>query len=156
MQLSRNTKSGYLAAIIGSLIGAVPLLYLGGYLGLGYVHNFMPNAELDGIFPPLIGQFLGWWIGEVVGCWLALRWQNHRKINKTVKLLAMLTPIGIILWVVIYILVFNLIGTNLSDLEIVKLQTQLRPISVGLTIVVLAWLARFLTKPLPRHRHSYE
>ncbi|MBE9007890.1 hypothetical protein IQ259_23210 [Fortiea sp. LEGE XX443] len=156
MQASKNNKSGYLAAIIGSLIGAIPLLYLGGYLGMAYLNNFMPNAELEGIFPPLIGQFLGWWIGEVLGCWLALRWQNYRKVNKTAKLLAMLTPIGIILWVVISIFAFQLLNRSLSDLEIVQLQNQLRPISVCLLIIALAWLARFLTKPQPRHRHTYE
>ncbi|MCC5637905.1 hypothetical protein LC593_19100 [Nostoc sp. CHAB 5844] len=156
MQLSKNNKSGYLAAITGSFIGAVSLLYLGGHLGMFYVKNFMPNAELEGIFPPLVGQFLGWWIGEVLGCWLALRWQNYRKINKTVKLLAMLTPIGIILWVVIFMFVFQLLNRSLSDLEIVQLQNQVRPISVGLLIIALAWLSRFLTKPLPSHRHTYE
>lgn len=156
MQLSRNNKSGYLAAIIGSLIGAVSLLYLGGYLGMFYLKTFMPNAELEGIFPPLIGQFLGWWIGEVLGCWLALRWQNYRKVNKTAKLLAILTPIGIILWVVVSIFAFQLLNRSLSDVEIVQLQNQVRPISVGLLIIALAWLARFFTKPLPPHQHTYE
>jgi hypothetical protein len=156
MQTSRNNNSGYLAAIIGSLIGAISLLYLGGYLGMIYVRNFMPNAELEGIIPPLAGQFLGWWIGEVFGCWLALRWQNYRKANQTAKLLAMLTPIGIFSWVVIFIFAFQLLNRTLSDLEIVQLQNTVRPISVGLLIIALAWLARFLTKPQPRHRHSYD
>lgn len=156
MQLSRNNKSGYLAAVVGSFIGAVTLLYLGGYLGMVYLNNFMPNAELEGIFPPLIGQFFGWWIGEVFGCWLALRWQNHKKVNQTTKLLAMLTPIGIILWAVIFIFAFQLLNRHLSDLEILQLQNQVRPISVSLLIIALAWLARFFTKPQPRHRHTYE
>ncbi|MBD2495668.1 hypothetical protein [Nostoc sp. FACHB-280] len=156
MQLSKNNKSGYLAAIIGSVIGAVPLLYLGGYLGREYVIKFMPNAELDGIIPPLMGQFLGWWIGEVLGCWIALRWQNYRKVNKTVKLLAILTPIGIIIWVVAFLFAFQFLNRSFSDLEILQLQNQIRPISVGLWIIALAWLARFLTKPLPRDRYTYE
>ncbi|BBD59247.1 hypothetical protein NIES2109_20300 [Nostoc sp. HK-01] len=156
MQLSRNNANGYLAAIIGSLIGAVALLYLGGYLGRIYVIKFMPNAELEGLIPPVIGQFIGWWIGEVIGCWLALRWQNHRKVNKTVKLLAILTPIGIILWLVAFIFISQLLNSYFSDLEMLLLQNQIRPISVGLLIMVLAWLARFLTKPQPPHPHTYE
>ncbi|MDZ8187011.1 MAG: hypothetical protein RMX96_19455 [Nostoc sp. ChiSLP02] len=31
----------------------------------------MANAELEGVIPPFIGYFVGWWIGEVVDCWLA-------------------------------------------------------------------------------------
>lgn len=156
MQLSRNNKSGYLAAIIGSLIGAIALLHLGGYLGMTYVNNFMPSAELDGLIPPLIGQFLGWWVGEVIGCWLALRWQNYRKVNQTAKLLAMLTPIGIICWMLFYLFLFQWVNSNFGDSMFIKLHNQLRLISVGITIIASAWLARFMTKPLPRHRHSYE
>ncbi|MBU7586384.1 MAG: hypothetical protein KAF91_26570 [Nostoc sp. TH1S01] len=151
MQLSRNKKTGYLTAIIGSLIGAVSLLYLGGYLGRIYVITFMPNAELEGLIPPAIGQFIGWWIGEVFGCWLALRWQNHRRVSKTVRLLGILTPLGIILWLVAFIFASQLLNRHFSDLEIVQLQNQIRPISVGLWIIALAWLARFLTKPLSPH-----
>ncbi|MBD2450597.1 hypothetical protein H6G76_26395 [Nostoc sp. FACHB-152] len=156
MQLSRNNKSGYLAAIIGSLIGAVVLLYVGGYLGMIYVNNFMPNAELDGIVPPLIGQFLGWWVGEVLGCLVVLRWLNYRKVNQTVKLLAMLTPIAIICWMLFSLFIFQWVNSNFGDSMFIKLHNQFRPISVGITIIASAWLARYMTKPRPRHRHSYE
>lgn len=147
MTLPRNRKTGYFAAIMGSLIGAVLLLNIGGYLGMSYVENFMPNAELDDVIPALVGQFIGWWTGEILGCWLSLQWQNHQDAKKTVICLAILTPLGITIWAVSYLFLFNWASDHWSSVQVDRLHNQLRPISVIFTIIVLAFLARFRTKP---------
>jgi hypothetical protein len=149
MVFYRYTKSGYFAAIIGSLIGAITLIFLGAYLGGLYTKYFMPNASLDGLLPPIFGSFIGWWIGEVLGCWLALHWLGYRKAKKTAIHLAILTPCGIVTWIVFSVQVLTRISNYYPDF-----QRYLMPLSVSLTIIFLAWLARFNTKPLSPHKHN--
>ncbi|BAY38605.1 hypothetical protein NIES2111_29530 [Nostoc sp. NIES-2111] len=149
MILHRSTKSGYLAAIIGSLIGAIALIFLGAYLGGLYAKYFMPNASLDGLLPPIFGSFIGWWVGEVLGCWLALHWLGYRKAKKTAIHLAMITPCGIITWLVFSIQVSTRIENYYPDF-----QRYLMPLSVSFTTIILAWLARFNTKPLSPRQNN--
>jgi hypothetical protein len=145
MSLEKSKQGGYIAAGFGSLIGAVTLVSLGTYLGVNYSKIFMPNAELEGLFPILLGVFLGWWIGEVMGCWLALRWRGYRKPKKTAILLTSLTPFGIILWMVIHPIFSNLFRSGLDDLEFSVIDKKIRIITASLTSIGLALLARYLT-----------
>ena len=149
MILHKNRKGGYLAAIIGSLIGAIPLIYLGAYLGVLYVKYFMPNASLDGLLPPIFGSFIGWWIGSVIGCWFALHRLGYRRAKKTAIHLAVLTPIGIFICIFLSIRISIWLNRYFTDLQMVQVQKYLTPLSAGITIIVLASLARFNTRPLP-------
>ncbi|MBD2728550.1 hypothetical protein H6G96_20065 [Nostoc sp. FACHB-892] len=155
MSLQRNWWDGYLTAALGGLTGAVALLNLGGYLGIVYAKKFMPNAELEGVIPPFIGQVSGWWIGEVLGCWVALRLRRHSRANKTATMLAILTPFGIFFWLLFHIVFLNWIRGGIDDLEFAQLNNKLRPITVCFIAIALAGIARFLTKPLPpTHREN--
>jgi len=142
---SRNHENGYLAAALGGATGAVALMILGQHLGIAYVRKFMPNAELEGIFPPLIGMFTGWWLGSVLGCWLCLLWGHYLGAKRTATLLLVLTPIGIVCWLFTYVGFLNWVSGTLSDLEVVQLPERLRVISIGFMVIALPLVARFLT-----------
>jgi uncharacterized membrane protein YeaQ/YmgE (transglycosylase-associated protein family) len=149
MAQNTNRQNGYLAAVVGGLIGAVALMNLGIYLGIAYVKNFMPNAELEGVIPPFIGYVAGWWIGEVVGCWLALRWRHHRKAGKTALVLAIVTPLGIIFCFVVYSAIFNWLSGTVNGLQFAHLYEIIRSLTAAGFAIPLAWIARFWTKPYP-------
>ena len=70
-------KRGYLETAIGSLVGGVAGAIAGFVLGILYVDAFMPNAELEGIIPPLFGTLGGIALGIGVGVWGALRLRKH-------------------------------------------------------------------------------
>ncbi len=142
---SRNHQHGYLAAASGGAIGAVVLMILGHHLGIAYVKMFMPNAELEGIIPPLIGAFIGWWLGSVLGCWLCLLWGRYQGAKRTATLLLVITPLGIIGWMFAYVSFLNWSSGTMTDLEVVQLQVRLRLISIGFMVVALPLMARFLT-----------
>jgi hypothetical protein len=147
MSLHQYKKNGYLAAGIGSLIGAALLMYPGHFLGVGYVKMFMPNATLDGIFPPFIGFIFGWWVGEVLGCWLALGLLNYRSAVRTAKLLAMLTPVGIFFWVLFYAFLVGWISSNFHQLDLLsQLMYIIMPITISFFALALAIYARFLAQ----------
>lgn len=147
MSLYQYKKNGYLAASIGSLIGAALLMYPGHFLGIGYVKMFMPNATLDGIFPPFIGFIFGWWVGEVLGCWLALGLLGYRSAVRTAKLLAMLTPVGIFFWVLSHAFLISWIGSNFNQLDsLSQLMYIIMPITISLFVLALAMYARYLAQ----------
>ncbi|MFS0518948.1 hypothetical protein ACEYW6_30230 [Nostoc sp. UIC 10607] len=149
MAQNTNRQNGYLAAVAGGAIGAVVLMNLGVYLGIAYVKNFMPNAELEGLIPPFIGYFVGWWIGEVAGCWLALRWRNYRRAGKTALVLAIVTPLGIIFCFGFYSAVLNWVRGEVNELQFAHLYEIIRSLTAAGFAIPLAWLARFWTKPHP-------
>jgi hypothetical protein len=120
-------------------------MFLGQHLGIAYVIKFMPNAELEGIIPPLIGAFIGWWLGSVLGCWLCLLWGRYQRAKRTAILLLVLTPLGILCWMFTYVAFLNWVSGTLSDLEVVQLQERLRAISIGFLVIALPLVARFLT-----------
>lgn len=145
MSLEKGKQGGYIAAAFGSLIGSITLGALGVYLGTNYTKFFMPNAGLEGLLPVLLGVFLGWWIGEVMGCCLALRWLHYRKPKQTTKLLTVLTPFGIFLWMFISPIISNLFRGDLSDIQFLPIDNKIRMITASLTSISLALLARYLT-----------
>ncbi|MBW4565891.1 MAG: hypothetical protein KME32_33375 [Mojavia pulchra JT2-VF2] len=153
MTLHKNQGNGYLAAIAGGVIGAVALMNLGVYLGITYVKNLMPNAELEGVIPPSIGYFVGWWIGAVFGCWLVLRWRKYRRATKTAQVLAILAPLGIIVSLGVYSTILNLVRSG-SSIQIALLYEIVRSITVAGFTIPLVWLARFLSKPRTPYSHQ--
>ena len=142
---SRNHQHGYLAAALGGAIGAVALMILGQHLGIAYVKMFMPNAELEGIIPPLIGAFIGWWLGSALGCWVCLLGGRYQQAKRTATLLLVLTPLGIVCWMFAYVSFLNWFSGTMTDLEVVQLQERLRLISIGFMVIALPLVARFLT-----------
>ncbi|MBD2296810.1 hypothetical protein H6G06_25850 [Anabaena sphaerica FACHB-251] len=147
MSLQQYKKNGYLAAGIGSVIGAALLIYPGHFLGIGYVKMFMPNATLDGLFPPFIGFIFGWWFGEVLGCWLTLRLLRYRRAARTAKLLAMMTPVGIFFWMLFYGIAINWIAMVFSQsISLVNLRYITMPLTIAFVAIALALKARYLAQ----------
>lgn len=147
MSLHQYKKNGYLAAGIDSLIGAALLMYPGHFLGVGYVKMLMPNPTLDGFIPPFIGLIFGWWIGEVVGCWLALGLLRYRSAARTAKLLAMLTPVGIFFWVLSHVFLVSWIRSNFNQLDLLsQLMYIIMPITICFSAITLAVYARYLAQ----------
>ena len=137
---SRNHQHGYLAAALGGAIGGVTLIILGWHLGIAYVKMFMPNAELEGIIPPLIGAFIGWWLGSVLGCWLCLLWGRYQQAKRTAILLLVLIPLGILCW----LFILNWL-TVIGEAQVLQIQSKLTQITIGFTVIALPLVARFLT-----------
>lgn len=91
----RRDKGGYLAAVLGSLLGACLLGGGGLLLGLLYVRLFTPHAELGALIPILIGLYAGLLSGTVVGCWWLLRHNNHSCPARTALACGALTLLGL-------------------------------------------------------------
>ena len=144
----QKSQNGYFAAGLGALVGAVALRGLGMYLGISYVKKFMPNAELEAFIPLAIFHFVGWWVGEVLGCWLGLRLRHHRGAGETATLVVGLAPFAIVFWLIFYPIFLNWVRASVSELEFAQLYEQLSLITVSFLSIALALLARFLTKPL--------
>ena len=138
---SRNHQHGYFAAALGGAIGAVALMILGRHLGIAYVQMFMPNAELEGIIPPLIGAFIGWWLGSALGCWLCLLSGRYQGAKRTATLLLVLTPLGILCW----LFTLNWLRSVIGEAEVLQIQTKLTQITIGFMVIALPLVARFLT-----------
>jgi len=136
---SRNRQGGYLAATLGGAVVGIALATLSFYLGRMYVIKFMPNAELEGILPPLFGGLAGYWGGVVLGCWLGLRLGGYSNSRRTAIYLAWLTPITI---VILWVISMGLIG------ELVRVVGDQRAINLVRSfdmavLLVLPLLARF-------------
>lgn len=146
MPFPLNRHNGYLAAIVGSLLVAGIFIPLGWQLGFFYARQFMPNAELEGLIPPILGGALGWWMGAVLGCWLALRWRACPKAGRTAALLASLTPFGIFLSFQIFVKLSPWIWSTDNQFQSAQAEQRLvMQLIIGLMASVLAWLSRFLT-----------
>ncbi len=134
---SQNGQTGYLAAALGGAVGAFGLMFLGWQLGLTYVTTFMPNAELEGVIPPFLGVSAGWCLGEVLGCWVSLHWQRCWGANQTARYLALLTPLGF----VVYLLTLRTVsGIGGMSSDLIRLAVLL---AIGFTAIALPLLARF-------------
>lgn len=77
MRQSSPVPIGYLAAVISSTAGAFLMGRLGFWLAGQYLERFMPNATLEGVYPPLVGVILGICVGATMGSWLILRCQSQ-------------------------------------------------------------------------------
>lgn len=77
MRPSSPLPIGYLVAAISSTVGAFLMGKLGFWLAGLYLERFMPNATLEGVYPPLIGVLSGICVGAMMGSWLSLRCQSQ-------------------------------------------------------------------------------
>lgn len=69
------------------------------------------------------------------------------KAGKTAKVLAIVTPLEIIAWLVVYSTLINWVRSGVSELQFAKLYEIVRSLSAAVFAIPLAWLARLLTKP---------
>lgn len=82
----------------------------------------MHNAELEGLLPPFFGAGARYWIGEVLGCWLALRRAGYSNASLTAAWLAVLAPIVVLLLpllgglVVVILIALPLLARGLANM----------------------------------------
>lgn len=83
---------GYVAALLGALVGGLALGYAGSLLAGAYVRFADPAASqgFRDLAASLVGSLVGAWVGEVGGCWVALRLARHRLAGRTALILAAL------------------------------------------------------------------
>ena len=89
----------YLAAVIGSFLGAPVFGGIGLIIGAVYVRRFMPPqfGEFVGLWEVSLSVALGIWVGFVAGCWLALRLPRYPYAGRTAALLAAFLLVGVYL-----------------------------------------------------------
>lgn len=114
-------EPGYLPAGFGSLFGGGAGGGLGFWLGMSYSQRYMPDAELDGIIPVVIGELGGVWLGAVLGAWALLNLAHKVAARTTGFLLAGALPAwGIVSIPSFFWLIQQLAGDDVPDaLEIV-------------------------------------
>ena len=78
------------SAVAGAVAGGVLGGALGAGIGLAYSVIFMPNAELEGVLPFVIGMGGGAWIGAALGCFVVLRLSRADEAASTAKWVAAL------------------------------------------------------------------
>ena len=86
-------RRGYVASIVGTVVGGIGLSGLGAYLGSAYADRYMPNAGLEALLPLFVGSWGGYWIGTVFGAWAALRFRSYRARFATAALVGLLAPL---------------------------------------------------------------
>ncbi len=132
-QQSMNVWRGYLAATIGGATGAVVLTALCFFLGYVYVRT-QTNVGLEGLVLLLLCSYAGFWIGEVLGCWLALRLGGYANASRTTSFLAGLTFFAVLVFFSNIPMAYTR-GINAAFWLL-----------VGLTSITLPLLARFLAR----------
>jgi hypothetical protein len=83
-------RRGYVASVVGTVVGGIGLGWLGLYLGIEYARRYMPDA---GPWPFIVGLYSGTWIGTVFGAWAALRFRSYRARLATAALVGLLAPL---------------------------------------------------------------
>ena len=132
-QQSMNVWRGYLAASIGGATGALVLTALCFFLGYVYVRT-QTNAGLGGLVLLLWCSYAGFWIGEVLGCWLALRLGGYANASRTTSFLSGLTFFAVLVFFSNIPIAYTR-GINAAFWLL-----------VGLTSITLPLLARFLAR----------
>ena len=132
-QQSMNVWRGYLAASIGGATGALVLTALCLFLGYVYVRT-KTNVGLEGIVLLLWCSYGGFWIGEVLGCWLALRLGGYANASRTTSFLSGLTFFAVLVFFSNIPIAYTR-GINAAFWLL-----------VGLTSITLPLLARFLAR----------
>jgi hypothetical protein len=86
-------RRGYVASVVGTVVGGIGLGSLGAYLGSAYARRYIPSADLAALVPLLVGLWGGYWIGTVFGAWAALRFRSYRARIATAALVGLLGPL---------------------------------------------------------------
>lgn len=96
-------KRGYLASVVGALLGAAALGLTGVFVALVLAGNATQDNDGDA-FGELFGDLLGivvvgillamagLWIGAALGCWLGLKVAGHPRQARTGVVLGVLLP----------------------------------------------------------------
>jgi hypothetical protein len=120
--------AGYIAAVLGCVVGAALGLLIGVWLGSAYSNRFMPNAELEGLGPLIVGEALGIWFGGALGVFVALKLARRRSHAPTAALVVAALPT----WAVVSLPSFFWLLQRLSDNDFPD------AIQVALPVVILA------------------
>lgn len=82
----------YGLSALGAFVGGGTGTALGLLFGNFYSARYMPNAELEGIVPVIIGTMAGVWFGAVAGAWTLLALTHKVAARSTGFLLAGALP----------------------------------------------------------------
>jgi len=77
----------------GSFVGGTVLGGMGLLFGMLWSERFMPNAELEGIVPLIVGVAAGAWIGPPLFVWLLLKLASRAAAAPTAALLVAALPV---------------------------------------------------------------
>jgi hypothetical protein len=122
----QDPDPAYLAVAIATCVGAGVLGALGLGLGTAYVDRFMPNAELEGVFPVAIGTGLGVWIGAVFGAWAGVTYRAAPARSTTAWLLSAALPA----WAAISVPSLSWLLTGLSERDLPRLLDVVLPLLI--------------------------
>ena len=87
------TRPGFLLTMAGSFVGGTVLGGLGLFLGMLWSERFMPNADLEGIVPLLVGAAAGAWVGPPLCVWILLKVGDRSAPAPTAALLVAALPV---------------------------------------------------------------
>lgn len=96
-----DTPGEYLAAAIGSLLGAIlsiaVCIFVSDIYSLYIIKLVLKRTDESsgGLFYRAVGLVVGWLIGSFSGCWLALSQINNSNAYVTALLLVVLQPLGL-------------------------------------------------------------
>lgn len=88
-------KQGYVAAVVGSLIGSFCLAWAIGFVAAWLEMRAKPGEGLAGLAGAVIGGLSGAGLGAGLGAWLALR-KKHRRPLVTAIGAAIVAPASIV------------------------------------------------------------
>lgn len=135
-------EAGYRATSLGAVGGGGAGAGLGFLLGMAYSERYMPNAELEGILPVVVGELVGVWLGAIVGTWVLLHLTHQVAARTTGFLLAGALPAwGIVSLPSFFWLIQQLSGDDIPDW-----------LQIGAPVVILCLPPALAARALVVHR----
>jgi hypothetical protein len=89
--------SGYLATVLGAVIGGFALMWPFGYLGAIIEISGGGDTGFEGLIGAFFGALIGAVVGAALGAWIALRWRKHPRAGGTACAVAVTGPASIAL-----------------------------------------------------------
>lgn len=112
-----NRRKGYLAALIGAIFGASLIMFFVLFIAGAYITKFAPNyAEIT--VPITIILMLGTALGEVLGCWLALRLLQYHMSGRTAAILTGLIVPGCLFFLIASRILGSILATAIVMLSL--------------------------------------
>ncbi|KYC43682.1 hypothetical protein WA1_00485 [Scytonema hofmannii PCC 7110] len=125
MSYANKKSKGYIASVVGGLSGALLFIALGLFL-TGFYTTRIELLTLA-TTPLIFGLTICASLGEILGCWLMLRWRRYKFAGRTAILLAVLIIPSWLLFLGLIFLTRSLI------------------FATSITLVILPLIARLLT-----------